>query len=168
MRIRLIAIQVTYIIFRKTMFEYTEKNIYNSGIPESQTGSEKMEKESKIISKVITAEKLTDEEREIMTRAVKRIFGYRDEEWDAVLNPELMTEKLFRDCMEDSARIEDFETFTKLSDTFPEYCEELFAELEAECTGGDKGPARTLSEEINIGMEKLRHKLCEKNRTDVL
>lgn len=64
--------------------------------------------------------------------AVKRMLAYEDEEWDAVLEPELMTPKIFRKCMLTSARIDDFETFMKLVQAHPDYCEELFAQIEEE------------------------------------
>lgn len=64
--------------------------------------------------------------------AVKRMLAYEDEEWDAVLEPELMTPEIFRKCMLTSARIDDFETFMKLAQAHPDYCEELFAQIEKE------------------------------------
>lgn len=64
--------------------------------------------------------------------AVKRMLAYEDEEWDAILEPELMTPELFSKCMMISARIDDFETFMKLVQAHPDYCEELFADIEEE------------------------------------
>lgn len=70
-----------------------------------------------------------------VSMAVKRMFAFEDEEWDAVLEPDLMTPELFKKCMMVSARIDDFETFMKLGAAHPDYCEALFAEIEEELKG---------------------------------
>ncbi|MDD7390110.1 MAG: hypothetical protein PUG60_10775 [Lachnospiraceae bacterium] len=107
---------------------------------------EKKRKDEKVTDEKVTDGKVTDgkagqadaakeEKRKKAGLAVRRLIAFEDEEWDAVLDPELMTPELFRKCMMISARIDDFETFMKLAEMHPEYCEMMFAEIEEELKG---------------------------------
>ena len=71
------------------------------------------------------------EETAELQLAVKRMLGYTEEEWDAVTNPELMTRELFTRCLSASSRINDFDTFMKLANTFPDYFDTAFAMMES-------------------------------------
>lgn len=99
-----------------------------------------------------------DEKDKRMNLLVRRMFGYRDEAWEAVLNPELMTLELFKECIAVSVRIDDFDTYMKLSETFPEYMNILFGELEEGCAA-DGNPEELSPEEVQKGIEKIKEKL---------
>lgn len=107
----------------------------------------------------MTSRLLELDDRKTVSQIVNRILGYRDEEWDAVLDPALMTRELFRDCICASARIGDYETFVKLSEAYPEYCEELFSCFEEKSDVRNSDISEFSSEEIQTETYRYRKKL---------
>lgn len=140
-------------ILKKVSIKYGYKKNTNR---QKQMGDQGMDDKTKKKKWEMTPRLLESDDRKMVARVVNRILGYRDEEWDAVLDPALMTRELFRDCICASARIGDYETFVKLSEAYPEYCEELFSCFEEKTTVRDFDASEILPEEIQTGMEEIQ------------
>lgn len=97
----------------------------------------------------------TKEELKNFRTAVKRMFGYREEEWDAIQNPELMTKELFARCLLTSSQIQDFDIFMKLADEHPEYFNDLFAKIESRFAIPESELSEIPPEMIDAGIKRI-------------
>lgn len=100
-------------------------------------------------------EKFTKEEAKKVDTAIKRMLFYSEEEWDAIQNPELMNEKLFNQCILTSIRINDYDIYMKLSQSFPEYFDTMFAKIEARFPKSDSELPETSQIHTDAAAEKL-------------
>lgn len=106
-------------------------------------------------------ENFTKEKWEKSNIAIKRLLGYSEEEWDAIQNPKLMTQELFDQCISASVRINDYDIYMKLSRSFPDYFDTMFAKIESHFTKPDSELPDISQTVVEEGLKRLEHSLME-------
>lgn len=97
----------------------------------------------------------TQEELKKDDIAIRRLLCYSEEEWDAIQNPELMTQKLFNQCLSTSIHINDYDIFMRLSESFPDFFNTMFSKVESHFSKPDSNLAEITQAKMDAGIERL-------------
>lgn len=106
----------------------------------------------------------SDNEIQKVNTAIKRMLFYSDEEWNAIQNPDCMNEQLFNQCISTSIRINDYDIYMKLSESFPEYSDAMFAQLETCLSKLDPDLPEISQTDMDAKLEELHHAIRKLNK----